>query len=990
MKNYKFSNRVLARTPLLDWQVSTNQFAAILQREDFRAALFLASRSFYNELSKKNFDYLLLSDKQKQAIKKYINRARFRSTPFGLFGSVSLAKWGDEGECFEFGEPVANIYTDFRILYELGDNQLEDEGCKTQAFHTNASLYKNSVDYRYFKKLLDGNRISFSMVSLEKDRLLNSLLQFCKKPKTWDEISCFLTQKNIASETSENFIRDLIHEQILVSHLSAHITGPGYHPVLTNPHQNDPAISAIAGQTEIKIGASSALRYILSAAHHMDHYLNKSDSTNHFYCISERRLRGGSLSRQYQKSIAEGLHCLEKLSQPFINKDLQSFVMAFEKKYESEEIPLLEALDPQFGIGYGGLDKIKANYGFLSTGYDAENNQTVPGSVENALASWLVNEWNLRFEHSHELEITDQQLKRLNKPDDTVNPAPSLSVVFRTLGDKVVIESAGGTSALALIGRFGVLDNVYKYAQSIAKEEQLQNKNVVFAEIAHLCNLHTANINRRPHFYDYEIPVLTGSLLPASKQIDLNDLMISVRNGQVNLWSKKLKKAVVPRLSSAFNYNRNDLPVFRFLCDLQGQGMNTSLNFSLAAIIPGLPFYPRVIYKSCILQLAEWHLDITKLHNLQQAKDPFTAFRRLADSIKLPNYFSYCIGDNFLVFNRDMAEDIDLFLKEVEQQKVVVLKEFPFIDRPDMQIFGRQNLIPQYVAGLVLQKEVYHHVPIFGRQLKAGTEDWVYFKLYCHPLSSDLILKHYLFPLIEKLKRDKLISGWFWVRYNDPEYHLRVRARVKPGLKTKLIQQFSICLEKLCFGKLASHFQTDRYKRELERYSPQLIGQVEDIFQASSEWVAAFIKGQSELNYDDPEVMLSAVLSGAVILNAFTVCDQAGLCKKAFEGFFVEFGSPKDLKSEMEKLYRRLEKEIDGLLFSCERREQFACLVQAVKKLVTAHHAGGIKEVSLEKLALDVIHMHLNRLFIYNQRYFEMIHYYLLQRTLYKQLYKAN
>lgn len=92
----------------------------------------------------------------------------------------------------------------------------------------------------------------------------------------------------------------------------------------------------------------------------------------------------------------------------------------------------------------------------------------------------------------------------------------------------------------------------------------------------------------------------------------------------------------------------------------------------------------------------------------------------------------------------------------------------------------------------------------------------------------------------------------------------------------------------------------------------------------------------------------------------------------------------------MEKSYRRLEKEIDGLLYSSTEGRQFECLVQSIHTLVSAHHAAGVKEVPLQKLALDIIHMHLNRLFIYNQRYFEMIHYYLLQRALYKQKYKVN
>jgi thiopeptide-type bacteriocin biosynthesis protein len=272
---------------------------------------------------------------------------------------------------------------------------------------------------------------------------------------------------------------------------------------------------------------------------------------------------------------------------------------------------------------------------------------------------------------------------------------------------------------------------------------------------------------------------------------------------------------------------------------------------------------------------------------------------------------------------------------------------------------------------------------------KIDTSDWVYFKLYCHPLSSDIIFLHHLFTLIEKLKKENLLTTWFWVRYNDPDYHLRIRVRVKPKLKAKVVQLITVCLDKVCSEQLASHFQTDRYKRELERYTPELIEQVEEIFQASSEQVARWLTEQKELNYEDQNVILNAVLSSSIILNAFEIQDQAGLCKKTFEGFFIEFNSSKELKTEIEKLYRQLEKEVDLLLYCRKEMPEYESLIKCVKNLVTNHKVKRVKEASLEKLAIDMIHMHLNRLFIYNQRYFEMIHYYLLYRTLYKHVYKA-
>lgn len=988
MKDYSFSSHVLARIPLLDCSTGKYQYQAILDRKDFQSALFFASRSFYNELSKKNFDYYQLSGKQQQTVKKYINRAMFRSTPFGMFAAASLVEWGSGNETICLSEPRARLKLDFAILQKLWQEQSGATGPQ-EYLQTNATVYFNNIDFRYIKKVEEAKKVKFSVVSIEKDPVLKSLLSFCKKPSMRNEILEFITSKDFSAAEAADFVHELVAEQVLVSALSPNITGPDYQQVVASCTENK-AVKIIAGDRHQQILESGDSDEAIALAAGIDDALDMPNDTNYFYCLSQRDVKGGSLDTHYQKSLQDGLNCLLQLCAPQVSADLQSFIKAFIRRYETGEVPLLEVLDAQFGIGYGGLDQIMVNYGFSSTGYNGNERPTKRTAVPSGvLATELIHEWQLNAVHNCQLEITDDQLRQLDTKHPGQQPAPSVSLLFRTLGDEVYIESAGGASALSLIGRFSFEDNVCQYAKTIAQEEQRQNKNIIFAEIAHLCDLHTANINRRPHLYDYEIPVLTNSLLPAEKQIGLDDLLVSVRNDKVILRSKRLDKIIIPRLSSAFNFTRNDLPVFRFLCDLQGQDIQVNLGFSLSSLVPGLPFYPRVKYKSCILQLAEWHLDANELKALDGSGDITAAFHRFAMRIGLPKYFSYSVGDNFLVFDSDCKEDIDLFLKEVQHKKTITLKEFPFLEGGKIQT-ENGSFLSQYVAGLVLQKEVYNDVRPRSRQGSGpqSTDDWVYCKLYCHPLSSDIILLHHVFPFIQQLKEQHLIQSWFWVRYNDPEYHLRVRVKVEQDSKHKVLRQMTSCLDSVCANKLGSHFQTDRYKQELERYSSVLMGEVEDFFHESSELVASWLSTQNEMNYEDSKVILGAVISSLVILNVFEIEDKAGFCKNAFESFFTEFNAPKELKTEMEKLYRVMDSEIDRAYY-CHELPGYEGFIRSAGLAYAKLCENEIKEVSPESLALDMIHMHLNRLFIYNQRYFEMVHYYLLYRSLYKYKYKS-
>lgn len=988
MTDYKFSSHVLARIPLLETWIDKHHYETILARKDFRTALFFASRSFYNELSKKEFDYAQLSEKQKLTVKKYINRAMFRSTPFGMFAAVSLLPWGTRSECSFLSEPHPRIKTDFATLHELWERQSGRMEFANQYFQTNSSLYFNEIDFRYIKKLVEGNKAKFSVVSIEKDPLLQSLLSFCKKQRTLNDISHFLMEGNVSVAETLSFVSELVSEQVLISSFSPNITGRDYSGILAS-NIRDEAVKFLGNKNEEGF-ESAGIDEAITTASRVDEVLGKANDTNYFYCISEREMEG-SLAANHQKSLEDGLNCLLHLSPYYLSADLSSFVKAFEKKYESAELPLLEVLDAQFGLGYGGLDQITVNYGFASTGYSSNGYaKKNPVQDKSSLAAVLIKDWQLNTVHNQVVEITDEQLLQLGNNNVREKPPISLSLLFRTVGDRVYIESAGGASSLSLIGRFAFADDVYEHAKIIAEEEQRQNKNVVFAEIAHLCDLHSANINRRPHFYDYEIPVLTHSVLPEEKQIHLDDLFVSVRNDKVVLRSKRLNKVIIPRLSSAFNYTRNDLPLFRFLCDVQAQDTRVSLGFSLSSLVPGLPFYPRVCHKSCILQLAEWHMDVAELRPLIKGENIFASFLQFSERISLPKYFSYSVGDNFLVFNRDCMEDIDLFLKEVENKKEITLKEFPFLDGGEMQTGDGKSFLPQFVASLILQKGVFPDLNFQWPQDNSmqATDDWVYCKLYCHPLSSDIILLHHVLPFIEKLKERELLESWFWVRYNDPDYHLRIRVRARPGSKNKVFRQMTACMDRVCAKKLGSHFQTDIYKRELERYSIGLIGEVEVFFHHSSELVASWLSEQREVSYEDQNVILNGVLSSVAILNTMKIADKAGFCKKAFEAFFKEFNAPKELKTEMERLYKDLDAKIDWICY-CGELPGYETFIESIQLVHAMHLKKEIKEVSLEKLALDMIHMHLNRLFIHNQRYFEMVHYYLLYRALYKQKFKG-
>ncbi|WP_292011960.1 thiopeptide-type bacteriocin biosynthesis protein [Chryseobacterium sp.] len=63
------------------------------------------------------------------------------------------------------------------------------------------------------------------------------------------------------------------------------------------------------------------------------------------------------------------------------------------------------------------------------------------------------------------------------------------------------------------------------------------------------------------------------------------------------------------------------------------------------------------------------------------------------------------------------------------------------------------------------------------RKLIPGTE-WLYLKIYTGIKTADIILEETITPIIKYFQENNYISQWFFIRYNDPKSHLRVRFKL--------------------------------------------------------------------------------------------------------------------------------------------------------------------------------------------------------------------
>src|SRR6185295_11982695 len=185
---------------------------------------------------------------------------------------------------------------------------------------------------------------------------------------------------------------------------------------------------------------------------------------------------------------------------------------------------------------------------------------------------------------------------------------------------EVLWRGAGGPSGARILGRFCHADaELSALTIEHLRAEEAHRPNAIFAEIVHLPQGRIGNILARPVLRDHEIPFLGRSGAPADKQIPVSDLRVSVEGQRIILRSARLGKEVVPRLTSAHNFVRGSLGVYRFLCMLQSQGTVGGVSWSWDAL-DGALFLPRVTSGRLVLQRASWWMLESEIKELVAAK----------------------------------------------------------------------------------------------------------------------------------------------------------------------------------------------------------------------------------------------------------------------------------------------------------------------------------------------------------------------------------
>lgn len=684
---YSAFDKAILRTPLLPFNKFMDEFT--FNSETFDEALYLASADFYH-LQKD-----LATDKINKTIYKYRTRACTRCTPFGLFATCSVVNIEDKTAIRL--SPIENIAKhvrlDIRCIYQI-INYLENKSSIRikLKYYPNESLYRICDNLRYYEfSNRENKKITSKIVSILETDYLNRILKYSIEGRNIDDIVGILISDEISSEEALEYVNSLIDNQVLVSNLAPSENGYDWFynimKYLKEIDEEDKYISEICCALSSISKNDDNIQYYRQIINTLKDINIHVENDSVFHVDAFRPCESSTLSSAIVDDLLSGIQFLCDFTDKNNNYSLNRFRTKFYERYESQEMPLLYVLDSELGIDYiNQNDIIELNEIFDGLKFPAAKlDETI--KITPLKQKMLKKYVEAIKNNSKEIYFDELDMTIVSElePRDFPSTMAVLCTIFQDkyLQTKILIKSVGSSTGSAVLTRFYNLHtSISDLIKAIYQKEKKDYTDSVIAEIAYLPNDKAGNILVKPSFRDYEITIFAKGGLDESCKIPASDLTIQLVNDEFVLKSKILNKKIIPSLSSAYNYQNSEIPIIRFLCDLQFQDTITPSIFDWGNEYSDLDYFPQVNFKNCIIMRQKWRIRRDELlsFNIKNEQETHERVQFWRTKRNMPSKVIFSEFDNELLIDFDIYISIKILMDIIIKKGDIIVEEFLYQD----------------------------------------------------------------------------------------------------------------------------------------------------------------------------------------------------------------------------------------------------------------------------------------------------------------------
>ncbi|MFG2059390.1 lantibiotic dehydratase [Micromonospora sp. NPDC048930] len=440
-------------------------------------------------------------------------------------------------------------------------------------------------------------------------------------------------------------------------------------------------------------------------------------------------------------------------------------------------VPVRDAVDADIGLGY-------------PAGYrGAPPVPPVALTPRDRKLLALAQEAALR--RQHEVMLDDSMIRDLagEEPITQVQPSTELTVAVhaRTMreldqGDFRLAVVGVSRNAGTTTGRFLDLFNPADRARIAGQYATLPTttRGALLAQVSAVTPYTiTEDVARAPQVMPHLISL--GEYHDnAPDRIGLDDIAVTADADRVYLVSISRRCPVEPIVLNAVEQVHYTLPIVRFLAE--ASTASTAFTAPCSAfdwgVANGLPFLPALRYRRTILSPARWLLQAADL------PAPAAGWRQWIQAVAAWRDTAGCppavyLGDGDQRIGLDLAKPAHqaLLRDHLSRTTTAVLRATPPPDAAGwIDGYAHEIVIPLastvdpappprlLATAPMIDVREHGHLP--------GSGDHLYVKLYGHPDRQSTILTRHLPSLLQQLSPR---VRWWFLRYGDPEPHLRLR-----------------------------------------------------------------------------------------------------------------------------------------------------------------------------------------------------------------------
>jgi lantibiotic biosynthesis protein len=395
----------------------------------------------------------------------------------------------------------------------------------------------------------------------------------------------------------------------------------------------------------------------------------------------------------------------------------------------------------------------------------------------------------------------------------------------------IYLKSVSGFNGCELLTRYaghaGALADLLK---ELAAQQPVE-RDLVYAEVPFCPSLRLRDVRTRPQLWPHFISLTGNEGEFGGKEIPASDLHVIRDRERLRLFSLTLGRQVVPQFSTAHDYLHEGNPaLYRTLGILANRllfGFQWPREFKTSDRLP------RVHLNGTWLAPETWRLSADSIKRIQNA--PWTrkakVLNDILDGLGVPTEFEIGTRDQLLRCSKSSKDSMLAACSVARVRELRVQESFSA---------GHRGLIADTTSGdtwlaecifpmsAVKPADMASSAPYKieaakrGLDLSSDAGRWQYLRFYQSVNDSSSLLSS-IVRRLEPLRSQSHVSRWFFVRYRDPLYHLRVR--VLPS-SDESASRITHELEALAHDAVRRgtvwRWSSDTYEPEFLRYGGQV------------------------------------------------------------------------------------------------------------------------------------------------------------------------